>query len=133
MDTLDNEIDSIVEDCCQTTDDFADLYYNFIDSRRDKMGNFYLDSAKLTWNHNEILGRQAIQKVFLDLPPSRHELQTLDSQPFLYSLGGQPTYIIMTSGTVLYVGQPLRAFNQSFVIAQENNKWSITSDCYRLL
>ncbi|XP_032594649.1 NTF2-related export protein isoform X2 [Drosophila grimshawi] len=97
------------------------------------MGRLYIESANLSWNGNGAQGRENIERTFLELPSSRHQLTTLDSQPVLdAAVGGQTTYVILASGTVKYGDQSQRNFQQSFVITAENDKWKIASDCYRL-
>ncbi|KAL7730965.1 hypothetical protein ACLKA6_014198 [Drosophila palustris] len=130
---MNNELKNKVETCCRTSEDFTRLYYASLDNRRHQMGRLYIDSATFSWNGNGAQGRETIERYFLELPSSRHQLTTLDSQPILdAAVGNQSTYIILASGTVKYAEQPMRNFQQSFVITAENDKWKIASDCYRL-
>ncbi|KAH8396201.1 hypothetical protein KR222_005031, partial [Zaprionus bogoriensis] len=127
------ELKTKVEACCRTAEDFTRLYYASLDNRRHQMGRLYIDTANFSWNGNGAQGREIIERYFLELPSSRHQLTTLDSQPILdAAVGNQTTYIILASGTVKYAEQSLRNFQQSFVITAENDKWKIASDCYRL-
>ncbi|EDW62770.1 NTF2-related export protein-like [Drosophila novamexicana] len=130
---MNNELKAKVEACCRTAEDFTRLYYASLDNRRHQMGRLYIDTANFSWNGNGAQGRETIERYFLELPSSRHQLTTLDSQPILDpAVGGQTTYIILASGTVKYAEQQMRTFQQSFVITAENDKWKIASDCYRL-
>ncbi|EDW62769.2 NTF2-related export protein [Drosophila virilis] len=133
MNGMNRDLRAKIEACNRTAEEFTRLYYASLDNRRHQMGRLYIESAKLTWNGNGALGREPIEKQFLDLPPSRHQLTTLDSQPILDpAVGDQITYMVLGSGTVKYAEHPTCIFQQSFVITAENDKWKIASDCYRL-
>ncbi|XP_034487015.1 NTF2-related export protein-like isoform X2 [Drosophila innubila] len=122
-----------VESCCKTANVFTRLYYASLDKQRHKTGRFYLDTATVSWNGNGAQGRERIERFFLELPSSHHQLTTFDSQPLLDAAVGNPsTYGILAGGTVKYDEQPIRNFQQSFVIIVENDNWKIVSDCYRL-
>ncbi|KAL7730964.1 hypothetical protein ACLKA6_014198 [Drosophila palustris] len=113
---MNNELKNKVETCCRTSEDFTRLYYASLDNRRHQMGRLYIDSATFSWNGNGAQGRETIERYFLELPSSRHQLTTLDSQPILdAAVGNQSTYIILASGTVKYAEQPMRNFQQSFI------------------
>lgn len=100
------------------------------------MSKLYLDSGVLVWNGNGSSGKDAIQKYFLDLPPSEHTLLTLDAQPVLEDTGSsQITILILSSGTVKFNAQSTditqRSFQQHFLITSQGDKWKIASDCVR--
>ncbi|XP_030569636.1 NTF2-related export protein-like [Drosophila novamexicana] len=130
---MNNELKANLELCGRTAVDFTGLYYAFLDNRRDEMGYFYLDNAKLTWNGMCTYGRNAIEQKFLELPSSHHELKTLDALPMPASIvGNQLTTTILVGGIVQYPGQPMCTFNQVFLVTSESDKWKISSDLYRV-
>ncbi|XP_030387225.1 NTF2-related export protein isoform X1 [Scaptodrosophila lebanonensis] len=130
---MDNELKSKVEACSRTAEDFTRIYYASFDNRRQHMGRLYIDNAIFSWNGNGANGRDMIERYFSELPSSSHQLSTLDAQPILdAAVSNQLTYLILASGTVKYAEQPMRWFQQSFIITAENEKWKIASDCYRL-
>ncbi|ALC39506.1 maker486 [Drosophila busckii] len=130
---MNSELKSTVESACRTAEDFTRLYYASLDNRRHQLGRLYIDSATLSWNGNGSKGREVIERFILELPQSQHQLTSLDAQPILDgAVGTQTTYLIMAGGTVKFSDQPVRNFQQNFVITAENEKWKIASDCYRL-
>ncbi|KAH8318306.1 hypothetical protein KR074_002046 [Drosophila pseudoananassae] len=130
---LKKELKSKIESCARTAEDFTRLYYASVDNRRHQMGRLYIDNAIFSWNGNGATGREMIERYFLELPNSSHQLGTLDAQPILDSaVGNQLTYLVMASGTVKFADQTIRNFQQSFIVTAENDKWKIASDCYRL-
>lgn len=98
------------------------------------MGCLYLESATLSWNGNGAQGRATIERFFMELPSSSHQVTTFDAQPVLDAVvGDQSTHVVLVGGTVKFIEQSMRRnFQQSFVITKENGKWKIVSDCYRL-
>ncbi|EDW31304.1 GL11070 [Drosophila persimilis] len=130
---MNNELKIKVERCAHTAEDFTRLYYASFDNRRHQLGRLYLDNAVFSWNGNGANGRQMIERYFLELPSSSHQMNTLDAQPILdAAVGIQLTYLVMASGTVKYQDQPTRNFQQAFIVTAEGDKWKIASDCYRL-
>ncbi|ALC43441.1 Nxt1 [Drosophila busckii] len=130
---MNSELKTKVESACRTAEEFTRLYYASLDNRRHQLGRLYIDSATLSWNGNGAKGREIIERFFLELPQSQHQMTTLDAQPILDgAVGSQTTYLIMTGGTVKFLDQPVRNFQQNFVVTAENDKWKIASDCYRL-
>lgn len=85
------------------------------------------------WNGCGVTNRDAIQKYILDLPASEHNLQVLDAQPVVDdAVSGQLTFLISAAGTVKFQDNPMRPFQQNFIITAQGDKWKIASDCYRL-
>ncbi|KAH8280552.1 hypothetical protein KR018_009799, partial [Drosophila ironensis] len=127
------ELKTKIETCARTAEDFTRLYYASVDSRRHQMGRLYIDTAVFSWNGNGATGRDMIERYFVELPSSIHQMLTLDAQPIMDPLvANQLTYLIMTSGTVKFVDHAMCNFQQSFIVTAENDKWKIASDCYRL-
>ncbi|XP_017070518.1 NTF2-related export protein [Drosophila eugracilis] len=130
---MNSELKAKIESCARTADTFTRLYYASVDNRRHQIGRLYLDNATFSWNGNGATGREMIERYFLELPTSNHQMTTLDAQPILDpAVANQLTYIIMSSGTVKFAQEPVRNFQQTFIVTAENDKWKIASDCYRL-
>lgn len=97
------------------------------------MSRLYLDNGLLVWNGNEASGKENIQKYFLDLPTSVHNVITLDTQPIIdESTTYAPTFIIQVSGSVKFQDNAPKPFQQSFMITAQGDKWKIATDCFRL-
>ncbi|KAH8336959.1 hypothetical protein KR059_009302, partial [Drosophila kikkawai] len=122
-----------IENCARTAEDFTRLYYASLDNRRHQMGRLYINTAVFSWNGNGATGREMIERYFTELPSSAHQMTNLDAQPIMEEcVGAQLTYVILASGTVKYGDQPMRNFQQSFIVTADGDKWKIVSDCYRL-
>lgn len=97
------------------------------------MSRLYLDNGLLVWNGNEASGKDNIQKYFLELPTTIHNVITLDAQPIIdESTAYTTTFIIQVSGNVKFHENPPKPFQQSFMITAQDNKWKIVTDCFRL-
>jgi len=76
-----------------------------------QIGRLYLDNATLSWNGNGATGREMIERYFLELPTSSHQMNTLDAQPIIDpAVANQLTYLILASGTVKFAHQSIRNF-----------------------
>jgi hypothetical protein len=60
---------------------FADTFYSSLDTNRQVLKHLYHDESKVVWNGNPLLGREKVSAFLTDLPPSRHDLSSLDFQP----------------------------------------------------
>ncbi|KAH8290377.1 hypothetical protein KR054_002374, partial [Drosophila jambulina] len=130
---IQQELRTKIENCARTAEDFTRLYYASLDNRRHQMGRLYINNAIFSWNGNGATGREMIERYFVELPSSTHQMTNLDAQPIMDEcVGTQLTYVILASGTVKFGDQPLRNFQQSFIVTADADKWKIVSDCYRL-
>jgi len=76
-----------------------------------QIGRLYLDNATLSWNGNGATGREMIERYFLELPTSSHQMNTLDAQPIIDpAVANQLTYLILASGTANLVLEPSKEF-----------------------
>lgn len=97
------------------------------------MSRLYLDNGLLVWNGNGASGKDNIQKYFQELPSSQHQMITLDAQPIIDdSTSLQPTFLVQVSGNVKFQDNPLKPFQQTFMLTAQGDKWKIASDCFRL-
>lgn len=97
------------------------------------MARLYLDTGVLVWNGNVSLGKDNVQTYFQNLPSSHHTIVTLDSHPIVDdSISNQPTLLVHVSGNVTFQNNPIKPFQQSFMITAQDDKWKIVSDCFRL-
>ncbi|CAH0383637.1 unnamed protein product [Bemisia tabaci] len=106
-----------------------------MDKKRLLMPKLYLDSAAVVWNGNGFSGKESIIKHLEDLPGSHHTVTTLDAQKVPESVtGNKLAYVIQVYGIVKYeIHREQKSFHQNFmIITDEDNKWKIASDCFRL-
>lgn len=130
---MNTDIKSKIEQACRTGEEFTNVYYETLDKKRHAISRLYLDTGTLAWNGNGINGSERIQKFFIELPTSSHQITTLDAQPILDSaVNGQLTFLIQVSGNVKYQDKVPKSFQQCFVITAQGDKWKIVSDCFRL-
>ncbi|KAJ8922375.1 hypothetical protein NQ315_004318 [Exocentrus adspersus] len=122
-----------IDQACRIAEEFTKLYYETVDKRRHLMARLYLDTGLLAWNGNGITGSDNIQKFVIELPPTEHNINTLDAQPILdTAVSGQLTFMIQTSGTVKYPDRAPKSFQQTFIVTAQGDKWKIVSDCFRV-
>lgn len=100
------------------------------------MKGLYMNNGLLVFNGNGISGDTEVANFIQKLPPSDHQITTLDAQPILDSNAGK-TILIQTSGLVKLDNQKAsKAFQQSFLITAVNTpdgiKWKIVTDTFRL-
>ena len=62
-------------------DQFAKMFYSSLDTSRQDLKHLYHDESKVVWNGQPLLGREKVSAFLNELPPSRHELSSLDCQP----------------------------------------------------
>lgn len=130
---MDAATKSRVEQACRIAEEFTKLYYETVDKRRHAIARLYLDTGLLTWNGNGITGNESIQKFFIDLPTTSHQITTLDAQPILdVAVNSQLTFLIQVSGHVKFQDKIPKSFQQNFVVTASMDKWKIVSDCFRL-
>jgi NTF2-related export protein 1/2 len=109
------------------------LYYDSLDKKRHQVSKLYLENATFVWNGNASIGKDNIQKFFQELPSSEHQMTTVDAQPIIDNTVSQTfTFLVQVSGTVKYQDSPSRAFQQTFMLTAQQDKWKIVNDCFRL-
>ncbi|XP_014246964.1 NTF2-related export protein [Cimex lectularius] len=130
---MDQDLKAQVDLACKTGEDFTNYYYENLDKRRHLMNRLYLDAGSLIWNGNGTTGKDEIGKFLMELPVSEHKLFSLDAQKISdATLPNKLAFLIKVTGTVKYQGKIARSFTQSFVITNQDAKWKIVSDCFRL-
>lgn len=90
-----------------------------------------MDNGLFVYNGNGFTGKEAITKFITEMPQTKHDLTTVDAQPILDSSAGR-TVLIQVSGTVKIGGHRSKAFQQTFTITADNDKWKIVTDTFRL-
>ncbi|KZC15114.1 PREDICTED: NTF2-related export protein [Dufourea novaeangliae] len=130
---MEQDLKSKIDEACRTAEEFTKLYYESIDKRRYLISRLYLDTGTLIWNGNGIDGKDNIQKFWTELPPSEHNVFTLDAQPITGpEVANQLTFLVKVGGHVKYDDETTKPFNQSFLITAMGDKWKIVSDCFRV-
>jgi len=129
--SIDPELRKQINEAAQAADEFTKHYYENIDQKKLTINKLYRDTALLVYNGNGINGVEAISKFVKDMPKTEHTITTIDAQPILDESAGK-TILIQVSGTVRIGGQRSKAFQQSFTVTVENQKWKIATDCFRL-
>jgi len=117
--------------------EFAKLFHETFDKRRQNIGRLYQEEAEVVWNGNPYKGREKIVEFFNSLPSSQHTIVGMDTQPIIAVTNhtGTSTIIITFCGNARYKNQKEdKCFSQTVLLAsQEDNKWKLVSDNYRFL
>ncbi|XP_025087109.1 NTF2-related export protein 2-like isoform X2 [Pomacea canaliculata] len=122
------------EQALQAATEFAQIFYEYLDKKRNAVRNLYMDTATLLWNGNAISNKDAILKFLEDLPTSEHTLTTLDSQPLVEPvIDGQTSIMVTVFGKACYQDTKAKGFFQTFILTSQGNVWKIVSDTYRFL
>jgi len=123
----------VVDQVARAGESFAkDFYYHVCDSSKHELYRFYKEDSVVLWNGNAKRGLQSLNEFFKQLPPTKHEVTSVDCHPMP---GAQPsTMLVSVAGSVSYANDPPRCFSQTFVLAQDKGKatFFIVNDCYRL-
>ena len=45
-----------IDDACKTAEEFVNIYYDKMDTKRHTIGKIYLETATLAWNGNKVDG-----------------------------------------------------------------------------
>ncbi|XP_055305931.1 NTF2-related export protein-like [Sitodiplosis mosellana] len=117
----------------KTAEEFIQLYYQSVDHKRHQISRLYMDNAIAAWNGNGINGKENIQEFFQGLPATEHTASVCDVQPIIdEATSNQKTLLILVSGSLRVLNNPLKQFQQTFVISAQDDKWKIVRDCFRI-
>jgi NTF2-related export protein 1/2 len=47
-----------IDDACKTAEEFVNIFYDKMDSKRQTIGKMYLETASLAWNGNKVDGNK---------------------------------------------------------------------------
>lgn len=125
------ELKNRINEAARNAEEFTKLYYDNIDHKKITLDKLYMDTALLVYNGNGFNGIEAISKFIKDMPGTQHTITTIDAQPILDESAGR-TILIQVSGTVKIGGQRSKAFQQTFTVTAQQNKWKVVTDCFRL-
>lgn len=120
-----------MNEAARAAGDFTKHYYDHVDKRKPNLNKLFMENALLVYNGNGFNGTDEIVKFINGMPPTEHNLTTLDAQPIIDSSAGR-TILIQVSGTVKIGTQKSKAFQQTFTVTAVIDKWKIVTDCFRL-
>ncbi|XP_070503837.1 NTF2-related export protein [Chironomus tepperi] len=126
---MDSTLREQINEASRVAEEFTKIYYDIVDKKKS-IQKLYMDNGLLVYNGNGFQG-ESIGNFLKSLPDTSHQMTTLDAQPILDSSAGK-SYLIQVSGTVKISNQKSRAFQQSFLITAQDNKWKIVTDTFRL-
>jgi len=128
------EFKSKADQAIQAGEQFCDLYYDILDTKRHQLSKLYTTSSTEIWNGNPHQGETKILEFINNLPPSEHVIHSLDCQPVLEIVTpGRTTVLVTVEGTVSFNNEKPRYFNQNFMLTAVDNVWKIASDCFRYI
>lgn len=120
---------TLVSDAAQK---FSKLFYETYEKDRNKLKTFYLENAQLVWNGNSVANLDNILTFLNALPSSTIELLCLDAQPVDDAVTDKKTTMMVTAqGKIKFHGRSFVAFNETFIMTENEQKWKIVSDIFR--
>lgn len=122
---------SIVESM-KTAEEFVKVFYECLDKKRHQLSRLYSDDAIAVWNGNEAIGKENVQKFYESLPSiDECAMKSVDVQP-IEAMPGRQTLVLMTAGTIQMSKHPAKPFQQTFLLTNQDDKWKIVRDCFRI-
>ncbi|KAF3942140.1 hypothetical protein ABW19_dt0206658 [Dactylella cylindrospora] len=118
---------------------FVSTYYPDLHNGRQKLAPYYLPTANVSWNGNQITGGDEFQKLYVAMPPTTFEVQCFDAHPLLPNGRGQCSIMVATNGYVKFGDDkdaPLRGFSETLVLEPDNStpvNFLISSQNFRLV
>jgi NTF2-related export protein 1/2 len=119
-----------INEAARAGDEFTTIYYDHVDKKKP-INKLYMDNGLLVYNGNGFTGSANIAKFLSELPLTHHTISTLDAQPIVDTSAGK-TILIQTSGIVKIENNRSRAFQQTFLVTAQGDKWKIVTDTFRL-
>ncbi|XP_059169142.1 NTF2-related export protein 2-like [Physella acuta] len=116
-------------------EEFAKLYFETFDKRRQAIVRIYQDKANLVWNGHAVTGADEIMKFFDTLPSSEFHIEGMDTQAILPDVvaDGSNSIIVNFFGKVKFKGSEAKAFFHTFILSAHENKWKIVTENFRFL
>lgn len=125
------ELRDRINEAARAAEEFTKIYYSNIDQKKLTINKLFMETALLVYNGNGFNGVDAISKFIKDMPETKHDITTIDSQPILDESAGR-SFLVQVSGTVKIGAQRTKAFQQTFTLTAQGDKWKIVTDCFRL-
>merc|ERR1711937_858009 len=119
------------------SEQFCKFYYETFSNNRSQLTAVYTDQSCLTFEGDQVLGKDAIVKKLANLgfQKVRHDIQTFDSQPILGVDNGQ-SVMVSVFGKIFTDDDPQKGFTQTFVLrpTDPNNPggYFIANETFRL-
>ncbi|KAH3764283.1 NTF2-related export protein 1/2 [Pelomyxa schiedti] len=108
------------------------MYYPLFDFARHNLQSFYFAQSTLQWNGTRKTG-QEIYPFLLSLPPTNHNLSSLDVHPIFVDSNPTKNLLVRVAGTVRFTtnSNSPRNFSHTFIITEVNGTSFIADECYR--
>lgn len=103
------------------SEQFCTFYYQTFASNRSQLTPVYTDQSCLTFEGDQVLGKEAIVKKLASLPFQKvqHNITKADAQPVIGVDGGQSVFVSVI-GKILTDDDPEKGFTQSFLLRPVN-------------
>ncbi|CAH8585906.1 unnamed protein product [Schistosoma turkestanicum] len=107
---------------------FVSEFYNVLRTDRSQLQHFYHDQARMTYEGQEILGKQKIGEKFQSLPARQIAvaLTSCDVHP------GENSILIHVLGQLKCDEDPALSFCELFFLRKFNNCFLVTDSTFRL-
>eukprot|EP00013_Stygamoeba_regulata_P015504 CAMPEP_0177673128 /NCGR_PEP_ID=MMETSP0447-20121125/25756_1 /TAXON_ID=0 /ORGANISM="Stygamoeba regulata, Strain BSH-02190019" /LENGTH=149 /DNA_ID=CAMNT_0019180935 /DNA_START=174 /DNA_END=623 /DNA_ORIENTATION=+ len=112
----------------------SELYYRVYDTLRSDLHHFYEEPSVLIWNGTPYQGLGTIRQFYSHLPPSKHEIHSIDCHPIIENLETAMNILVTVVGRVSYDSRSAGAFHQTFILARRpDGKYYVAQDIMRLV
>lgn len=123
-----------VDAYCKAGEEFCRIYYDFMDKKRHMLSKLFDEQCVSIWNGNDLRGsNDVIIKFIVDLPPTEHDIRSIDAQLIQNDNFPQNSVMITVVGTVKYKNNQTYNFHQFFIIIAKDNVWKVVSDVFRFI
>ncbi|KAI6189486.1 NTF2 domain-containing protein [Aphelenchoides bicaudatus] len=121
------------QELCSKVKKFYYIYYEAMDSRRDKISFLYTsnETPSLTWNGHHVDGIEAIRAFIEQLPKTEHSITCVNPQSI--DVPGSEGWAIVTAMGTVTIGGQVHGFTHNFVLVPENNAFHILDEQYRFI
>ncbi|XP_069757561.1 nuclear transport factor 2-like [Narcine bancroftii] len=109
--------------------DFVEHYYQAFDTNRSQLASLYFEGSCLSWEGQQIQGKNAIVEKLNALPFGKilHIISAQDHQPTPDSC-----ILSMVIGQLKADDDPVVGFHQIFLLKCINDAWVCTNEAFRL-
>ncbi|KAH7832291.1 putative NTF2-related export protein 1/2 [Monocercomonoides exilis] len=131
------KVQQIISESCEIAKQFVtQFFYPSMDRDRLQLNTTFREISQVVWNGNPYPNPevQRIQDFFIALPPSKHVIHSIDSQPiFIHGFDFQ-SMLVSVSGTVQFSDDPVKAFHTTFILSKDPDRnYYVLSEVFRTM
>ncbi|KAK6354245.1 hypothetical protein TWF730_008657 [Orbilia blumenaviensis] len=134
------EDDILIQLAYTAAKNFVSSYYLDLQTARSKLKTYYMPTATISWNGNNLSGGiDDVEKLHTEMPPANYEVQCFDAQPLMPNGRGQCSILLITNGYVKFGDEkdaPSRGFSETITLEPDTStpvRFLISSQSTRLV